>query len=201
MSVFHPAHFYAELTDDRLRLLAEELLNVRYATIGLLDSPYDDNFTRESAVFGRCKNMLTAKALSRRYDWLTLAHAGMDVTINIGRVPVRYFRDDPNAPEKAGFFKRNATDCLFEDEAGAPVMWRFVVERALTGEDEDQVHFVGYNIFHEKVSLWTYRPSTPMLHSIDSDVPPTVNIPPAAVELLEDAEADEQQERKTGSSD
>lgn len=201
MALPHPATFYPELTDDRLRVLAVELLNLRFLTMRSMNSEYDDNYTREGAVFGRSKNMLVDLALSGGYDWLTLAHAGMDVTVNIGRIPVRYFRDDPNAPEKPGFFKRNATDCLFEADEAAPVMWRFVVERAMTEDDEDQVHFVGYNLYQEKVSLWTYRPSAPMLHSVDSDVPPTMPILPATVDLREEGEQAEEQERKTGSSD
>ncbi len=201
MALPHPATFYPELTDDRLRVLAVELLNLRFLTIRSMNSEFDDNYTREGTVFGRSKNMLVALALSGEHDWLTLAHAGMDVTVNIGRIPVRYFRDDPNAPGKPGFFKRNATDCLFEDDEAAPVMWRFVVERAMTDDDEDQVHFVGYNLYQEKVSLWTYRPSAPMLHSVDSGVPPTMPILPANVELLEDGEQAEEQERKTGSLD
>lgn len=200
MALAHPATFFPELTDDRLRLLSEELLNLRFLTIRSLNSEFDDNYTREASVFGRCKNMLITKALSGQYPWLTLAHAGMDVTIKIGRVPVRYFRDDPNSPEKPGFFKRNATDCLFEIDENAPVMWRFVVERALTDEDEDQVHFLGFNIFQEKVALWTYRHSTPMLHSVDTDVPTAAIIPPASVDVRRD-DVDKQARRKTGSSD
>lgn len=201
MPLPHPASFYSELSDDRLRTIAVELLDLRFATIRSMDSEFDDNYTREGTVFGRSKNMLIKKALSGEFSWLTLAHAGMDVTVNIGRIPVRYFRDDPNAPEKPGFFKRNSADCLFEDDEATPVMWRFVVERGLTEDEEDQAHFIGYNVFHEKVSLWTYRPSAPMLHSVDDDVPPTTPIPSASVGLREDVEQGDHQQRKTGSSD
>lgn len=199
-----PSHFYPELSDDRLRAIAVALLDLRYLTFGEMQSPYDDNYTRESAAFGRCKNMLIQMALDRRFDWLTLAHAGMDVTFNIGCVPCRFFRDDPEAPEKPGFFRRNASDMLFDIDEKAPVMWRFIIEKAMTDEDEDRVHFVGYNVFQDKIAEWMYRPSTPMLHSVDRDVPAVAIIPPAIVELREDQQADSDQNnndsRKTGNA-
>jgi len=195
-----PVLFYSELADDRLRQIAIKLLDVRYSTIREMNSPYDDNYTREGAVFGRSRNMLIEMAMSKQYSWMTLAHAGMDVTFNIGGVPCRFFRDDPDSPEKVGFFKRNATDNLFEEDENAPVMWRFVVEKALTDEDEDRVHFIGYNVFQEKVSEWMYRPSTPTLHSVDSDVPPAAIIPPAEVGLREDDSVEDKTGNKLSSA-
>ena len=89
MALPHPATFYPELTDGRLRVLAVELLNLRFLTIRSMNSEFDDNYTREGTVFGRSKNMLVALALSGEHDWLTLAHAGMDVTVNIGHARVQ----------------------------------------------------------------------------------------------------------------
>ena len=163
-----------------------------------MQSRFDDNYTRESAIFGRTRNMLIELATAGGYDWMALVHAAMDVTFRIGGVPCRYFRDDPTNPEKAGFFKRNSVDDLFATDENEPVMWRFIVERALTDEDEDRVFFAGYNVFHEKVSEWVYRASSPLLHAVDSDVPATMAIPSADVGLRDDAE-DLADERKTGS--
>lgn len=47
-------------------------------------------------------------------------------------------------------FRRNNVDDLFSNDDGHPVMWRFVVEKSLTEDDEDRVLFVGYNVFQEK---------------------------------------------------
>jgi len=193
-----PADFYAELSDERLRQIAVPLLDLRYATLRELNSPFDDNYTRETAIFGRSKNMLIEMALSNVFPWMVLANAGMDVTFNIDRVPCRFFRDDPDTPEKAGFFRRNAVDGLFADDENAPVMWRFVIEKAMTDEDEDRVHFIGYNVFQEKVAEWMYRPSMPMLHTVDREVPPVAIIPPAIVGLREDQVATEDESRKAG---
>ncbi|PYC27400.1 hypothetical protein DMO17_06570 [Aquipseudomonas alcaligenes] len=189
----HPSSFYPELTDERLAVIAEQLLDIRFNTIREMDSHYDDTYTRETAVFGRSRNMLIDMCLSAQYDWLSLASPAMDVTFRIGQVPCRFFRDDHELPEKVGFFKRNAVDTLFALDESQPVMWRFVVEKALTEEDEDQVFFIGYNVFQEKVSQWTYSSASQVLYSIDSFTPDTKEIPPAKVEIREDAGNEEAQ--------
>jgi len=197
MAAAHPIQFYADLTDDRLRAIASELMNVRAETLLELNSQFDCNYTRESTAFGRSRNMLIKLAQSRRYDWLSLRHAGMDVTVSIGPVPIRFFRDDADAPEKVGFFRRNAADDLFEKDETRPVMWRFIVEKALTEEDEDRVLFAGYNVYQEKVAEWQYRDSAPMLHSVGDDVPPTALLPKVAIDVRTDDAAN----AKDGTSD
>lgn len=186
MSSVHPTTFYPELSDDRLRVIAVKLLDVRYSTFREMNSPFDDNYTRETAVFGRSRNMLIELALGSQYSWMSLKHAAMDVTFNIGQVPCRFFRDDPNSPEKAGFFKRNAVDDLFAIDEQHPVMWRFVVDKALTEDDEDRVFFIGYNVYQEKVCEWMYRGSTPTLHTVDQEIPVAAEIPPATVDVREE---------------
>lgn len=186
MTYRHPSSFYPDLTDDRLAKIAEPLLDIRYSTIREMASPFDDTYTQETAVFGRSRNMLIQLCMGGKYDWLSLASPGMDVTFRIGNVPCRFFRDDPDLPGKPGFFKRNAVDDLFSPDENDPVMWRFVVERALTEDDEDRVFLIGYNAFQEKISQWGYGSSGPILHSVDSDVPKAKELPPAAVEVRED---------------
>ncbi len=197
MNSAHPATFYPELSDDRLRIVAVKLLDMRFSTFWEMSSPFDDNYTRETAIFGRSRNMLIDMTLSGQYDWMSLKHAAMDITFNIGKVPCRFFRDDPNNPEKSGFFKRNAVDDLFAMDDQHPVMWRFVVDKALTEDDEDRVFFFGYNVYQEKVSEWMYRASAPSLHTVDRDVPVAAEIPPASVDVREDNSASQGDDRKT----
>ena len=66
-------------------------------------------------------------------------------------------------------------------------MWRFVVEKAMTEEDEDRVFFIGYNAFQEKVSQWAYGASGPVLHTVDSDTPASKELRPAEVGVREDS--------------
>lgn len=201
MKATKPSTFYPELTDDRLREISVKLLDLRYATFREMNSPFDDNYTRETAVFGRSRNMLIGMALGKQYDWMSLAHGAMDVTFNIERVPCRFFRDDHNSPEKAGFFKRNAWDDLFANDDQQPVMWRFVVEKALSEVDEDRVFFLGYNVYQEKISEWMYQASAPTLHSVDKHVPIAAEIPPASVDVREEGAENQNVYRKTGSGE
>jgi hypothetical protein len=187
MSLPLPSAFHAVLTEERLAAIAARLLDVRHTTTRTLSSDLDDNYVRETAIFGRSRNMLIGMALNEQFPWLRLCHAALDVTIEIEGIPFRFFRDDPDSPSKLGFFKRNDFDGLFALDETAPVMWRFVVERAASEELEDLVHFVGYNVFNEKVAQWTLRDSTAArLAGVDRDVPPAREIALPEIELLPD---------------
>ena len=195
-----PSSFYSELSADRLRIIADALLDLRYETIQQMSTEHDDNYTRETAVFGRCRNMLIGLARSGRYSWFSLSHAGMDFTTNIGTVPCRYFKDDPDHPEKGGFFKRNAVDDMFAIDDKEPVIWRFVVEMALTDQDEDRVVFAGYNVYQEKVSEWILDVPTPALHSVDKQIPPSTDIPPVRVDVRENKASDSDDNKRSASA-
>lgn len=179
----HPSQYYSDLTEERLRVVAERLLDVRFETLQDLQSPFDDNYTRESTVYGRQRQMLIQTALNNELEWLSISHAGMDVTFKIGGVPCRFFTDDPSCPVKHGFFRRNPTDNLFEIEDQHPVLWRFVIEKAFSEEAEDSVYLLGFNAIDEKVCEWKYRPSTPLIPPSKTEIPPSVPIAPAQVSL------------------
>jgi hypothetical protein len=185
------------LSELNLAPIAQALLDVRYQTVREMSTPLDCAFTRETAVFGRQRNMLIQMALSPS-NAMQLVHAGMDVTFAIGGNPIRFFTDDPEAPNKHGFFKRNSFDSLFSDDEDMPVIWRFVVEPALTDDEEDRGHFVGYNAFQEKVSQWTYGDRRGGLTSVGGLVPPIVPIAPAEVGFKHDDKGDGQ---KSGSDE
>lgn len=187
MAYPHPSSYYPELTDERLAVIAEALLDVRYNTYRQMDSSFDDTYTRETAVFGRSRNMLIALALGEEHDWLSLINPGMDITFGIGSVPCRFFRDDPQMPEKPGFFKRNAVDCLFATDENDPVMWRFVVEKASSEEDEDHAFFIGYNVYQEKVSQWSYASSASVLHTVDDEIPAGKQLSAPEIDAREDS--------------
>jgi hypothetical protein len=204
MAAVHPSHFHPELTDERLCKIAVPLLDVRYTTMQEMNSPYDDNYTHECTIFGRSKNALIQMALSGKYKWMELISSGNDVTFSIGHIPCRFFQDDHNHPKKKGFFRCKKNDnlslSLFEENKSEPVMWRFVIEMASTGEDEDRVYFAGYNVFQEKVSEWMYQQSTPTMHIVDRHVPPVVPILPAEVTLREDEASDERDSQKAANA-
>lgn len=172
-----------ELTENRLKIIAEGLLNVRHDTYAELATALDDNYSRACTTFGRQRQYLLQLAQSGQYEWLTLASPAMDLTVNIVTTPVRFFTDDHDSPKKRGFFKRNEVDQLFSSSDNEPILFRFVVEPAATDVDEDQVYFLGYNVFQEVVVEWRYRPVTTVLHSVDSSLPKAVVQPDAEVQL------------------
>jgi len=75
------------------------------------------------------------------------------------------------------------------------------LEKALTEDDEDRGFFVGYNVFQEKVAEWMYRASTPMLHTVDHEVPTSAEIPPASVDVREEPHEKQDNDLKTGSGE
>ena len=188
-----PWEFFEALSEERLRVIGLRLLEVRHSTTRELSTDLDDNYVRETAIFGRSRNMLIGMALNSQFPWLRLRHAALDVTAEIDGTPFRFFRDDPDHPEKLGFFKRNAVDDLFTIDDQDPVLWRFVIERAASEEDEDQVHFVGYNVYSEKVSQWTLTDGrSGRLAGVDRNVPPSKLLPMPDVELLPEPGEDAQ---------
>lgn len=184
-TIQRPVDCHPDLTDERLAIIAKALADVRYTTMQEMNSPLDDAYTRECPTFGRQRNALIQMCRSGDYPWLSLVHAGMDLRFKIGKAVCRFFTDDLHRPSKEGFFKRDATDMLFETNDDVPVFFRFVVEKALTDTDEDRVHFVGYNVYEEKVCEWTYTGHAVNIYAVDQVVPTAVELPPAVVRLRE----------------
>ncbi len=172
-----PWFFSADLNEERLTIIAEELLKVLDNTYIQLSTSLDDNYTRGTCTFGRQRQRLIQLCMSAKYDWLRLSHAGMDITFSIGNVPVRFFADDPHHPHKAGFYKRNQVDQLWQPELSAPTMYRFVIEKPEFEGEGARVYFIGYNALNEMVSKWTYGDErVTVLHSED-------NLPPLSVPI------------------
>lgn len=172
-----PHEFNPALTEYRLRVVAEALLEVLYDTELELAGPLDDGYTRGTATFGRQRNALIQLCNGGRYPWLKLTHAGMDVTFEIDGVPCRFFSDDPANPRKPGFFRRNDCDQLFDIEVDAPLMFRFIVAKAQHSDEEAEVFFVGYDVNQNESFRWQYSRSTPALSSVDESLPAEVPLP------------------------
>jgi len=187
-----PAEFNPELTDARLRIVSEALLDVLYETELELATPLDDGYTRGTATFGRQRNTLIQLCQSGQYGWLKLTNPAMDVTFEIGGVPCRFFADDPSKPSKPGFYRRNDSDQLFEIELSSPVMFRFVVAKAQSSDEEADVYFIGYDANQQEVFRWQHSLSTPVLASVDESLPKEIPLPPAAVKVRKD-ESDQDQ--------
>ncbi|WP_246545122.1 ImmA/IrrE family metallo-endopeptidase [Photorhabdus hainanensis] len=104
-----------------------------------LSTPLDDNYTRGTCTFGRQRQCLIQLCMKGTYDWLKLTNPGMDTTIEIETIPLRFFTDDPENPKKSGFFRRNSVDLprsamakYFPAPIGGRINWRGLSEFKLT---------------------------------------------------------------------
>ncbi len=119
----------------------------------------------------------------RRYPWLSLKHGGNDLLIGIGPHPVRFFLDDHLNPRKLRVLNPTESEAiqleLLPESGDKSVdLWRFIVERALTEEDEHQVFFVGYNRMAEVVAQWQYSESVRSLYAVDDHIPAAAELEP-----------------------
>lgn len=192
-----PCEYNAELTDERLEVIACLLRNVRYEALQVTSTELDDSFTQETLAFGRSRKALIKLATSKEHPWLSLTHSGMDVTFSIGGVPCRFYRDDNEKPKKKGFFKRNIVEQQLElplsngNDNEHPEIWRFVIvhDDVINNSTETYVCFQGYTPSNELVSTWTYHQSTLLsqLQNIqDGNAVTTKEIERAPVDVLDD---------------
>ena len=197
-----PHEFHSALTEFRLRIVAEALLEVLYNTEVELAGPLDDGYTRGTTTFGRQRNALIKLCNCGQHPWLKLTHAGMDVTFEIDGVPCRFFSDDPANPRKPGFFRRNDSDQLFDIETDAPLMFRFIVAKAQFIGEEAEVFFIGYDINQNESFRWQYSRSIPTLTSVDERRPTEVPLPnPADMLRPKKSDKDVSNDRAVGDGD
>lgn len=178
-----PAEVSAELAPERLSIIAHLMLEVLHKALLDTSTDHDCAYTRGTLPWGRIRNALTQLAGSRRYPWLTIKHAGNDLLIGIGPHPVRFFLDDHLNPRKLRVL--NPTDSEMQQLELLPVtgdksvdLWRFIVERALTEDDEHSVYFVGYNRVREVVAQWQYSDSARTFFAVDDYIPAAAELPP-----------------------
>lgn len=178
-----PWDFKPALTAERLNFLAGQFWEVYYAVESLLITEDDCNYGRGALFFGRARKRLIN--LSFELDWLKLTNSGMDVTLELAGVPFRFFRDEHENPKKKGFWRRNESDQLFAPNDHEPVIFRFIVQRPISEQDELEVYFIGYNALEEPICEWRYG-QVPVLIGVDQRRPTVVEQPAAPVDVPED---------------
>lgn len=182
MSLPLPEVFHTALSSDRLEIVADILIAEHFTTATDLQSDYDDGYTRGCTRFGRQKNRLKSVALSGRYEWLQLLHAGNDLVFTIGGIPCRFATDDPGNPTKPAVVDATPIQLFFFDEveSGEPCKFCFILDGGYADSDDPRVVFVGEDAKGVAKCQWM-SDGMKALHSVSANTPPAKDIGRAPV--------------------
>lgn len=151
-----PTVFHPQLSDARLAIVAEMLLDELYATETDLVRDTDSGYTRGCTTFGRQRARLVSEALSGKYPWLELRTGANDVVFTIEGVPCRFSNDDSRSPSKDAVLSvsRYQADFLEFASQGEPGRFCFVIDRGYSEDQEPRVVFMGFSPSGAVVCQW-----------------------------------------------
>jgi len=196
----NPSALVADLSGDRLEVVAETMLEVLADALAVTNTPLDCSYSRAVLAWARIKNALLKMARSASYDWLALRHSGNDLVIAIGSVPVRFFIDDHSKPKKRRVLsptEAEAHQLTFDGmgftagQGDLPTLWRFIIERAVVEDDENRVYFVGYDALGNILAKWQFTESVRAFHSTDNAIPAAAELDPVSLAPIYGAMDDE----------
>jgi hypothetical protein len=191
-----PFTYCPELKEEYLIELSQNMLKVVEDTINSLNTPLDDNYTLETCIFGRMRQLFILLDKDSSKPWVKIASPTMDYVPRICNIPVRVFKDDPIKPRKKKIFYRN--DCeqhqlslLFDDEetvVASQLSWRLFIQAPATIddkgaeledlEDDYRVVLVGYDIVTNAIrAMWQSQTTArDTLHLVSDDLPEAKSI-------------------------
>lgn len=142
MSRTEPWDFHADLSSDRLQLLAKVLRDIRRDTIALHDpAGGDTSWSLGCRIYARSTTMLV-RAADQLWPWLKIVQAQLEFIFQVGDVPLRFFRGDAEHPDvthlRAADAEAKQLEFAFGDARG-DLVWRLVVETDIAGEAADIV--------------------------------------------------------------
>lgn len=156
--------FYApDLTEERLDILSEKLLDVLHEAHQFSESPNATAWFKGTANYGLPQGMLQRMHGDKSFPWLTLANKTMDYTARVGKTLVQFVVDDPHAPRKQHRLKRSLIEqhqfsLEFEENCtDLPLIWRFYLNPNSNGVDfSPSISLVGLNSNENIVCNWEY---------------------------------------------
>lgn len=159
-----PENFSVDLTEERLKIISDRLLDVLDEAENFAQSPNATAWVKGTANYGLPQGMLRLMHEDESYPWITLANQTMDYTARIGNTLVQFVVDDPHAPKKAHRVKRNAVERqqlgleLEDHNPDIPLIWRFYLNPMSNGVDySPSVTLVGFDINENVVCMWEHE--------------------------------------------
>ncbi len=187
-----PSAASPDLCDSRLEVVAGLMLEVLGKAAEATSTELDCSYSRAVLSWAWIKNALLLMAGSKIHDWLSIRHSGNDLIVGVGSVPVRFFIiADHSKPTKRRILCPTEAEAVQLGEmgqgsfsgagfsvGGIPTLWRFIVERAKTDEDESRVFFVGYDAYGNIQAKWQFTESVRTFHSTDAVIPDATELDP-----------------------
>jgi hypothetical protein len=181
-----PWDFHADLSLDRLQLVAKVLSDTRTRTI-LQHDPVagDGNWSLGCRIYERSCSMLT-RAGERLWPWLKVVQEPLQFIFTVGEVPMRFYHGDADNPAPHHLYPVESEWrqlSMAFGNAGCDFVWRIVVESDATGEAA-RVLTIGAAL---DGSIECSYPIPPLDNSVSlwdplvADVGPGVALPPPAV--------------------
>ncbi|WP_156483637.1 hypothetical protein [Azotobacter vinelandii] len=205
-----PSEISMSLSSDRLSIIARRILDVLDDALRTASTDLDCSYSRGTLAWARIKNALLQMSQAGEYPWLTVKHSGNDLVLGIGSESVRFFLDDHEQPKKLRVLNPTNAEAkqlqLFKDDAHSEFLWRFIIERAATDDDEHQVYFVGYEAHAERegalLAEWRYNnEDVRTLVATDEYIPAAAELEPIELSPRDEEMAEGEDDEAVGDTD
>jgi hypothetical protein len=190
-TLLKPWELHQDLTEDRLRLVAELIRRVRNSTVDSVEAervPWGAG----CLIYDRTRDEISR--LSGSNDWLTILDSSMCFVFRIGAVPVRFYKGPPDDPSDRTLADHNPELNqlgLAFGERGADLKWRYAVDTAIDGKVV-RVSFVGIDESRCVRSRWDYDAQRVVHFTPKSSQQPIARkLAPASVSIKSEADARE----------
>jgi len=187
MSKIYPWDYHSDLTEERLSIIAQLIVDGRQTAVERHDEDAGDNgWTLGCSAFQFARARILWAADSGKHPWLSLIDRTLQLTFNIGSVPVRIYKGEAEEPTTRTLRQslgelRQLSLLSYVDSYTPDLKYRFAVETDIDGSVA-AVKFVGLD--GETALLnWEvpYDHSLPAVAGIGRPATETVELPAPTV--------------------
>lgn len=152
-----PWDHHPDLSSLRLRTIATTILRTRNETM-TLDGIEPENTPWGSGCLAYDRTRWAIVQQAKIEPWLSIVDGGMGFIFAIGRVPVRFYKGEPDEPTERTLARRYPElqqQSLAFAENTDTLLWRFAVESGIDGKVV-AISFVGLDLNADVVSRWDF---------------------------------------------